>query len=167
MRLKFFKLIFYIYFQVLFAILFILLIFYYSRQFFLNSKRAPGPICLPILGYLPFLNPKYPHLTLTKLAKKYGGIYGLYLGSVYTIVLSDSKLVREAFKREEFSGRAPLYVTHGIMGGYGKSILSHLLLKKNNYILIYTIELDGRSSLFTITMKVHYNGILKSVNFSS
>ncbi|CAB3242030.1 unnamed protein product [Arctia plantaginis] len=38
---------------------------------------------------------------------------------VYAVVLSDHKLVRDAFAKDSFSGRAPLYLTHGIMHGNG------------------------------------------------
>ncbi|KAG7307186.1 hypothetical protein JYU34_007339 [Plutella xylostella] len=83
------------------------------------QNLPPGPWGLPILGYLPFLNPKHPHLTLTELSKKYGSIYGIWMGNIYTVVLSDHKLIREAFAKESFAGRAPLYLTHGIMQGNG------------------------------------------------
>ncbi|KAK5645280.1 hypothetical protein RI129_006580 [Pyrocoelia pectoralis] len=96
------------------AILLLALYWLFSRK-----KLPPGPWGLPVLGYLPFLDPKAPHETLTKLAHKYGKIYGLHLGSVYTIVLSDTAMISSAFSMDKLTGRAPLYITHGIMGGYG------------------------------------------------
>ncbi|XP_065173633.1 cytochrome P450 306a1 isoform X2 [Atheta coriaria] len=85
------------------------------------SRRSlpPGPWGLPILGYLASLDPKNPHLTLTKLSKQYGGIYGLYLGGIYTIVLSDVKLVKKVLAMDATTGRAPLHLTHGVMRGFG------------------------------------------------
>lgn len=96
----------------------------------------PGPWGLPIVGYLPFLDRHQPHLTLTQLSKKFGPIYGIGMGNVYAVVLSDHKLIREAFAKESFSGRAPLYLTHGIMHGNGK--IFHYILGlcfKTIYIL--------------------------------
>lgn len=95
--------------------------FWISRKVNKWCNLPPGPWGLPVLGYLPFIDRQQPHLTLTKLSKTYGSIYGLGMGSIYAVVLSDHKLIRDAFAKEVFSGRAPLYLTHGIMHGNGKS----------------------------------------------
>ncbi|KDR21920.1 cytochrome P450 306a1 isoform X2 [Zootermopsis nevadensis] len=84
-----------------------------------GPRLPPGPHGLPIVGFLPWIDPNAPHLTLTRLVKDYGRIYTLKLGSVLTVVLSDHRLIREAFAKDIFTGRAPLFLTHGIMNGYG------------------------------------------------
>lgn len=101
--------------------------------YFWTQKRnnlPSGPINLPIIGalYLFLGKNKRPREVLTGLSEKYGGIFGLQMGSIYTVVLSDPALIRDSLKRDEFAGRAPLYLTHGIMGGYGKQAVAYLLI---------------------------------------
>lgn len=93
-----------------------------------NRTLPPGPSGLPIVGYLPWLNPKAPYLTLTDLSKKYGDIYGLQLGNVYSVILTDPKLIKNLFSKEITTGRAPLYLTHGIMKGYGRYQLIYVMV---------------------------------------
>lgn len=89
------------------------------RIWWLRRNRPPGPFPLPIIGNLLHLNAITPYKSLAQLADKYGPVYGMQLGGVYTVVVSDANLIREALRSELFTGRAPLYITHGIMGGFG------------------------------------------------
>ncbi|CAH1118929.1 unnamed protein product [Phaedon cochleariae] len=84
-----------------------------------RRSLPPGPWGLPVIGYLPWLDPKAPYQTLSRLADKYGPIYGLWMGSVYTVVVTDVKMIKTLFSKDSTTGRAPLYLTHGIMKGYG------------------------------------------------
>ncbi|XP_076377158.1 cytochrome P450 enzyme phantom [Megalopta genalis] len=98
----------------------LLLAYLYDRSRKKVARRLPpGPWQLPIVGYLPWIDAKKPHETLTRLVRSYGPVCGLRMGSVYTVLLSDPRLIREAFAQDACTGRAPLYLTHGIMQGYG------------------------------------------------
>ncbi|KAI4500834.1 hypothetical protein M0802_004045 [Mischocyttarus mexicanus] len=72
-------------------------IFYYTNR--KKYRLPPGPIGLPIVGYLPWINPKAPHETLTELTRKYGPICGLKMGSVYTVLLSDPRVIRQVLAK--------------------------------------------------------------------
>ncbi|XP_076807044.1 cytochrome P450 1B1-like [Clavelina lepadiformis] len=71
-----------------------------------GKRLPPGLFPWPIVGNAPFLGSK-PHKTFHELAKKYGPIYRIKLGSVKTIVLSDFKTIKEALvkQRQIFGGR--------------------------------------------------------------
>ncbi|GIY18606.1 uncharacterized protein CDAR_11491 [Caerostris darwini] len=60
-----------------------------------GGKTPPGPVGLPLLGYLPFLEPN-PHLVLQRLAKDYGPIFSIRLGSQYLIILDDISFLQKA-----------------------------------------------------------------------
>ena len=84
-----------------------------------GGQALPGPWGLPLIGYLPWIDPRAPYETFSRLAQQYGSVYSLKLGRLEAVFVSDPVLIRQAFNRDDFSGRAPLYLTHGIMKGYG------------------------------------------------
>lgn len=98
----------------------IVIIYLLQKYIFYWKNLPPGPWGLPIMGYIHKIDPDRPYLTLTNLARKYGPIYSIQMGKMLAVVISDHRLIREAFAQATFTGRADLYVTHGIMKGYGK-----------------------------------------------
>ncbi|GFY75839.1 cytochrome P450 18a1 [Trichonephila inaurata madagascariensis] len=70
------------------------------------KKQLPGPIGLPIVGYIPFMTRK-PYIKLTELSKTYGPIYKVQLGSINMLIITDYELMKEAFSKDAFMGRPP------------------------------------------------------------
>lgn len=85
----------------------------------LRTARSlpPGPWGPPVVGYLPFLGVR--HKTFLELARSYGALFSARLGNQLTVVLSDYRLIREAFRREEFTGRPSTPLMH-TLDGLGK-----------------------------------------------
>nr|XP_053627674.1 cytochrome P450 18a1-like [Cherax quadricarinatus] len=81
----------------------------------------PGPWGLPLVGYLPWLDPVAPHLTIVKLVERYGRVFSLKLGSVLVVVMVDPQVIRDTLSQKSTTGRAPLFLTHGIMKGYAST----------------------------------------------
>lgn len=67
----------------------------------------PGPPGLPLIGNLHQFDTRNPHLYLTQLAKKYGPVVSLKLGSIPVVVISSANTVKQALKTHDriFSGR--------------------------------------------------------------
>ncbi|XP_054711043.1 uncharacterized protein LOC129220640 [Uloborus diversus] len=85
-----------------------LIVTYVISSIVRNWKKnfPPGPIGLPIVGYMPFLTKK-PHEKLTQLSKKYGDVYSIRLGSELVVVLNGTKAIREGFSKSELLARPP------------------------------------------------------------
>ncbi|XP_028397801.1 cytochrome P450 1A1-like [Dendronephthya gigantea] len=93
-------------FILLFATTCILLLYQRLQE---NTGLPPGPFSWPIIGNLHLLGSK-PHERLTELAKTFGDVYRLQLGSRRVIVLNSLDCVKEALvkKSSDFSNRPPL-----------------------------------------------------------
>ena len=73
----------------------------------------PGPIGLPILGYLPIATEKNILVALDKIHDTYGKIVSVNLGpSKRTVVIGDYDILREAFKDGKLNSR-PLELQWG------------------------------------------------------
>lgn len=98
-------------------------------QWLFNTYRElkslpPGPWGFPIVGYLTFMGHE-KHTRFMELAKEYGTLFSARLGSQLTVVMSDYKMIRECFRRDEFTGRpdTPFMQTlngFGIINSEGK-----------------------------------------------
>ncbi|CAH2042509.1 unnamed protein product [Thlaspi arvense] len=87
-----------------FTLLFSALIF--GLRLFRRRKLPPGPIGLPRVGNLFEIGTK-PHQSLANLAKKYGPLMTVRLGSKTLVVASSPEMAQQVLQKhdEAFSGR--------------------------------------------------------------
>ncbi|GFP81801.1 cytochrome p450 93a3 [Phtheirospermum japonicum] len=88
-----------------------------------SPSLPPGPAGLPIVGYLPFLGPDL-HLQLTSLARKYGPIYKLWLGSKLCVVITSPDLIKQVVRDHDtvFANHDPTVA--GLVATGGLDILN-------------------------------------------
>uniref|UniRef100_A0AAG5DMU1 Cytochrome P450 n=1 Tax=Anopheles atroparvus TaxID=41427 RepID=A0AAG5DMU1_ANOAO len=83
-------------------------------------QQAPGPVPWPILGSLAFLGQyEVPFEGFTALAKKYGDLYSITLGSTRCLVVNNLDLIREVLNQNGryFGGRPDFLRFHKLFGG--------------------------------------------------
>ena len=75
-----------------------------------RGRLPPGPRGLPVVGYLPWLDPAHPYRTLTALAERWGPVFTVRMGSLDCVVLADNNIIKELFSLDAVTGRPPLFV---------------------------------------------------------
>ncbi|XP_045541247.1 cytochrome P450 307a1-like [Papilio machaon] len=103
-------------------------------------KQAPGPVPLPVIGSLHLLGKREsPFQSFTDLAKKYGDIFSIKLGSSQCLVVNNLELIREVLNQNGkfFGGRPDFLRFHKLFAGDRNNSLalcdwSNLQLRRRN-----------------------------------
>ncbi|KAB1274034.1 Cytochrome P450 2F3 [Camelus dromedarius] len=160
-----------------------------------KGQLPPGPRPLPFLGNLLQLRSQDMLTSLTKLSKKYGSVYTVYLGPRRVVVLSGYQAVKEALvdQEEEFSGRgdcpAFLNFTKGngiafsngdrwkvlrrfsvqilLNFGMGKRSIEERILEESNFLLAELRKTEGEPFDPTFVLSRSVSNIICSVIFGS
>ena len=98
---------------VLLMIILVLVASHLYKRWKLPKNFPPGPTNLPVLGAVLHLSDNLLDGFL-KLRSKYGNIFGLRIGPIPTVVISDFETCVKVFKDSNFSAR-PTYLTE-VMG---------------------------------------------------
>ncbi|KAL7150147.1 hypothetical protein ABFS83_05G090200 [Erythranthe nasuta] len=113
-----------------------------------NPPLPPGPLGLPILGYLPFLGNNLFE-KFTELGHKYGPIFSLSLGNKLCVVINSPSLVKEVVRDQDsvFANRDIPAVA--IVATYGANdvVFSELSSKWRAMRKIFAQEMMNAKSL--------------------
>ncbi|KAF2075575.1 hypothetical protein CYY_003118 [Polysphondylium violaceum] len=72
------------------------LVYNYVKKFKnYGEGQLKGPMPLPIFGNLIQIGADKPHESLTKMHEKYGPIYRVWMGDVYTVVVNDIDILKK------------------------------------------------------------------------
>ncbi|CAK4033461.1 O-methylsterigmatocystin oxidoreductase [Lecanosticta acicola] len=84
-----------------------------------EKNLPPGPPTVPLLGNILHIPSKGAHFYFTKLARQYGAIFSLKLGTGTAVVITDRRLVKELLDKRssKYSERPTSYVAHLVSGG--------------------------------------------------
>ena len=76
-----------------------------------GAKSVPGPRGIPVFGNMLSLGRSAPHISLTNLAKKFGNIFQIRLGSRPVLVLNGYDTIHKALVKQPvvFAGRPKLF----------------------------------------------------------
>ncbi|XP_039251340.2 cytochrome P450 2J6-like [Styela clava] len=83
----------------IFSLLLFVLTLYYLQIWWKDKQLPPGPIGLPLVGYLPFLG-RNPALTYWKLSQKYGPVFSIRIGSNTMVILNSKEAIIQAFSKQ-------------------------------------------------------------------
>ena len=92
-----------------------------------TNKLPPGPVGIPILGYLPFLDVFHLGKSFKSLGKKFGDVFSLKVGTELAVVLNSYEAIKKAFSQDELTSRPDTFMfrffshgEHGIASASGE-----------------------------------------------
>ena len=92
-----------------------------------NRRLPPGPVGVPLLGYLPFMNVFHLEESFARLGKRFGNIFSLKVGTELAVVLDDYDTIVKAFSKPELCARPDSFMfrffsrgEHGIASASGE-----------------------------------------------
>eukprot|EP00057_Strongylocentrotus_purpuratus_P014298 XP_011668772.1 PREDICTED: cytochrome P450 2J1-like [Strongylocentrotus purpuratus] len=88
-----------------------------------GSRFPAGPLGVPVLGYLPFLDCRRLHRSLMSLGRRYGNVFSLKIGAQTVVVLNSADVIRECLvqKATSFDGR-PVWMLNKVNQGRGEGL---------------------------------------------
>jgi len=69
------------------------------------KKFPPGPTNVPLVGSLLNVDVRNLSKSLSKLSKKYGDVFSLFVGRTPVVCLNSFETIKKCFEKNEFSGR--------------------------------------------------------------
>ena len=69
------------------------------------KKFPPGPTNVPLVGSLLNVDVRNLSKSLSKLSKKYGDVYSLFVGRTPVVCLNSFETIKKCFEKNEFSGK--------------------------------------------------------------
>ncbi|XP_069810814.1 cytochrome P450 1B1 [Dendropsophus ebraccatus] len=121
----------------------------------LQADHPPGPFPWPVIGNAMQLG-NTPHLAFVELAKKYGEVFQIKLGSQKVVVLNGDRAIRQALvqKGADFAGRpgfASFKVVSGgrslAFGPYNERWKAHRKVAQSTVRAFSTINVDTKRRL--------------------
>lgn len=102
------------------AVLVCVVLFSFKRRWTKDSRVAPGPRPWPVVGSLHLMGQaEVPFQAMSILAKIYGPLYNITLGTTKCLIVNDFKHMKEVLitKGGHFGGRPNFIRFHMLFGG--------------------------------------------------
>ncbi len=85
-----------------------------------KPRLPPGPVGIPILGYLPFLDVNDLGGSFSRLAQKYGEVFSVKVGTEAAVVLNSYDSIKSVLSNPTFNSRPDTYMFNALnMGNRG------------------------------------------------